>query len=219
LGLAEDSSDIYNNKGISLFSIGKINESIQTFDQAIELNPNSADSWYNKGIALSTLKRYNESIQAFDKAIELNPQYYAADAEPQNLSNLNITIYEPQNGETTVSATPIIRGTFSGDLPKDKHIWVLVNPVDAPGLWYPQGEDNIDDLIKGGGTWAWKILLGGDPGKKSEFNIAVVLVDSETDTEFLDWLDRGKVTKRFPGWKLPDTARILDKITVTRKAE
>jgi tetratricopeptide (TPR) repeat protein len=66
-----DAAYAWTNKGIELLSLGKINESIQAFDKAIEINPLCVDAWNNKGVALSALKRYNESIQAFDKAIEL----------------------------------------------------------------------------------------------------------------------------------------------------
>ena len=52
---------------------GKYNDSINSSNKSIELNPRYANAWVTKGLALFELGKYNESIQAFDKAIELKP--------------------------------------------------------------------------------------------------------------------------------------------------
>ena len=201
------SAAAWNNKGVALFSMGDVNGSIQALDMATKLNPEYAEAWNNKGIVLSSMIRYNESIQAFETAIELSQKYYA---ETQNVSTLNITITKPGN----VSSTTAIYGTSSGEVPRDHYIWILVNPSGAPGIWYPQGDDHL--ILTPDGTWNWQVNLGGDLDADSYFNIAAALVDKETDQEFQNWLDRGKVSKTFPGWRLPDTAKILYKITVFR---
>jgi len=40
-----------NNKGNALVGLGKYNEAIKCFDEAIRLNASTAIAWYNKGLA------------------------------------------------------------------------------------------------------------------------------------------------------------------------
>jgi tetratricopeptide (TPR) repeat protein len=62
------------NKGVSLNSLGRLDESIRFFDKAIEINPRYAEAWNNKGISLHRLGRFDEAIRCYDKAIEINPR-------------------------------------------------------------------------------------------------------------------------------------------------
>ena len=65
----------WNNKGVALYLLGKYDEAIQAYDEAIRLDPEMAMAWNNKGWALHKLGKYDEAIQAYDKAIELKPEY------------------------------------------------------------------------------------------------------------------------------------------------
>jgi tetratricopeptide (TPR) repeat protein len=53
-------------------------EAIESFDKAIEIDPNDASTWCNKGTALSNLGKNQEAIESFDKASELNPNLTVA---------------------------------------------------------------------------------------------------------------------------------------------
>jgi len=55
------------------FKLHQIDEAIQCYDKATQLEPNNAGYWDNKGWALYNLKRYDEALQCYDKAIELEP--------------------------------------------------------------------------------------------------------------------------------------------------
>jgi len=48
-----DSAMQYFSEGNSLFEAGKIEEAIQSYNKAIELNPNLAEIHYNKGVLCS----------------------------------------------------------------------------------------------------------------------------------------------------------------------
>ncbi|MEI2761479.1 tetratricopeptide repeat protein [Methanothrix soehngenii] len=65
-------------KGIALYDLGKYDEAIQAYDQAIRINPQFAEAWYNKGVALTALGKYDEAIKACDQAISINPQFAEA---------------------------------------------------------------------------------------------------------------------------------------------
>jgi tetratricopeptide (TPR) repeat protein len=68
----------YYEKGVALYHSSKYNESIESLDNAIEINPNDTNAWYYKGVALYTSGSYNKSIQAYEKAIEVNPKFAEA---------------------------------------------------------------------------------------------------------------------------------------------
>jgi tetratricopeptide (TPR) repeat protein len=74
----------WNNKGIALEKQGKLDEAIQAFDKAIELNQNFALPWSNKALMLLRQEMYDEAIKAVDKALEIDPKLAAA----QNVKKL-----------------------------------------------------------------------------------------------------------------------------------
>lgn len=61
-------------EGIALYKLGKYDEAIECYDEAIEINPEDAVAWKFKGTALYELKRYDEAIKYFDKAIEIDSE-------------------------------------------------------------------------------------------------------------------------------------------------
>jgi tetratricopeptide (TPR) repeat protein len=65
----------YYKDGKALLIVGKNEEAIQVYDQAITINPNYAAAYNFKGIALVNLGKYEEAIQAYNKAIKLDPNY------------------------------------------------------------------------------------------------------------------------------------------------
>lgn len=63
----------YNNIGVLLSELKRDEEAIQSYDQAIKINPNYYRSYLNRGVSLKAIKRNNESIESFDKSIEIKP--------------------------------------------------------------------------------------------------------------------------------------------------
>ena len=59
------------NKGVSFGLLGWLEEAVECFESAIDINSHHASSWYNKGITLFKLKRDNEAGDALDRAREL----------------------------------------------------------------------------------------------------------------------------------------------------
>ncbi len=72
--LIEDAEEAWNNKGRTLYGLGKYNEAIQAYDKVIEINPRAADAWNSKGIIFRLLGRTTEANAAFAKAKELGLQ-------------------------------------------------------------------------------------------------------------------------------------------------
>ena len=65
---------LWNNKGASLDALGRYEEAIDCFDQALHVDPRCAAAWLNKGGSLHNLGRDEEANRCFDKAIEIVPQ-------------------------------------------------------------------------------------------------------------------------------------------------
>ena len=65
-------------KANDLIKHGKLEESIECLDNAIELNPAESLLWYLKGRVLIDLNRCDEAIEMLDKAFDLNPLYIRA---------------------------------------------------------------------------------------------------------------------------------------------
>ena len=61
----------FNSLGVALQEQGKLEESIDAYQQAIHIQPDVADAYSNLGIALQEQGRLKESIQAYQKALEI----------------------------------------------------------------------------------------------------------------------------------------------------
>jgi tetratricopeptide (TPR) repeat protein len=63
-----------DNGRAALNTLGRPQEALQCFDNALKLDPKDADAWVGKGTALMALGRNQEAIPCFDKALDLDPQ-------------------------------------------------------------------------------------------------------------------------------------------------
>jgi len=72
-----DESDIdaiaQNRKGNALLDLGRFEEALQAYDEAIRLESDNEWFWLNKGVALLELRRYKEADTVFAKVLSINP--------------------------------------------------------------------------------------------------------------------------------------------------
>ena len=59
--------------GVIFKDQGKLEEAIEAYKKAIDLNSNSPELYSNMGVALQDLGKLEEAIEAYKKAIDLNP--------------------------------------------------------------------------------------------------------------------------------------------------
>lgn len=65
----------WNNKGVSLHSVGRYDEAIRCFDKAIKLDPRNAGIWCNKGRSVDMLGvSWEERIHCYAEALRIGPQ-------------------------------------------------------------------------------------------------------------------------------------------------
>ena len=65
--------DAYYNRGNHYMRIGRLEESLADFDEAIVLNPGVQRIWYNKGLLLAQMNRNDSALVAFDHALKIAP--------------------------------------------------------------------------------------------------------------------------------------------------
>jgi tetratricopeptide (TPR) repeat protein len=71
-------SEAYSNRGVALRKVGRPQESLDSCDKAIALQPGFARAHINRGQALKQLGRFDEAIASYDMAIVLQPDQAAA---------------------------------------------------------------------------------------------------------------------------------------------
>ncbi len=78
----------WNNKGHSLYHLGRYYEALVQFDEALLIDPEYVRAINNKGITLAQIGYYNEAIIYFDKALFIDPEYFKA------FNNKGLTLYD-----------------------------------------------------------------------------------------------------------------------------
>jgi tetratricopeptide (TPR) repeat protein len=77
----------WNNKGNTLFRLGRYNEALACIDKAIEIDPNYSNAYSGKGAIFFRLDKYDEAMDCYNKAIELDPNNALAWNNKINLLN------------------------------------------------------------------------------------------------------------------------------------
>lgn len=72
--------DALTDKGATLLVMGRLNESLEAFDEATKIDSNNAEAWRNKGLVLREMGKYNESLDAYEVALKLDPNDSLASA-------------------------------------------------------------------------------------------------------------------------------------------
>lgn len=67
-----DQVSVLLGKGNVLLSLGKPDEALACFDQAVAASPNRAEAHLRRGMALERLRKLDEAVAAYDRAITLN---------------------------------------------------------------------------------------------------------------------------------------------------
>jgi len=67
-----------NNRGITLRKSGKYQHAIESYNKAIELNPQYADAYNNRGFAYYLKGQHDRAIDDLNKAIEIDPGFVLA---------------------------------------------------------------------------------------------------------------------------------------------
>jgi cytochrome c-type biogenesis protein CcmH/NrfG len=61
------------NRGLALMALDRYGEALQSYNRAVNLDPQNADYWTGRGMALMALNDNATSLAAFEQALKLNP--------------------------------------------------------------------------------------------------------------------------------------------------
>ena len=68
-----DKHEAWNNRGVALDKLGRLDDAIASYDNALEFKPDDHQAWYNRGVALGNIGRFDDAIASYDKALEIKP--------------------------------------------------------------------------------------------------------------------------------------------------
>lgn len=116
-----------------------------------------------------------------------------------------VNITSPLN---TVKLSDTITGT-SKNITNGQTVWVLIYPHTA-NKYYPQNEVDNEN-------WNLQAQFGGDKDVGNRFDVIAVMADQSAQNELQAYYDSCIKTGSWPGLlNLPNSARELDRVTVTR---
>ncbi len=78
IAFQSDNAELYNNLGLVLQGIGKIDEAVEYFQKAISLEPNLSDAYYNLGNIFREKGNIDKAIDCYQKAIQHDNENYDA---------------------------------------------------------------------------------------------------------------------------------------------
>ncbi|HEY9401605.1 MAG TPA: tetratricopeptide repeat protein [Pyrinomonadaceae bacterium] len=93
------------NLGLSLAALGKQQEAINSFKEAIRIKPDYWEAHYNLGVAYSKLEDYPQAIAAFKKTIEFKPD------DAQAHYNLGLAYYFMDDAKALASQVRALQKT------------------------------------------------------------------------------------------------------------
>ena len=70
----ENSSKYWYDKGIILQSQNRVEDALDAYDKAIEIEPDNEYAWYNKGHVLEDLMEFDDAIDAYIEVTRINPK-------------------------------------------------------------------------------------------------------------------------------------------------
>jgi len=68
-----DATDQFE-QGVSVQNKGRLEDAVEAFEKALELDPKNGDAWFRKAFCLHELGRYKEAMDSVGKALEIDPR-------------------------------------------------------------------------------------------------------------------------------------------------
>ncbi|MFA5293560.1 MAG: tetratricopeptide repeat protein [Phycisphaerae bacterium] len=68
----------FNNLGVALASVGRLNEAIVCHKKAIGLNPKNAEAYYDLGNIMLATSKFDQAADEYSRALQIKPEYAKA---------------------------------------------------------------------------------------------------------------------------------------------
>ncbi len=96
------------NRGFGLKELGRSQDVIKSYDEALKVNPNAEKAQIGKGVILYTLGQYQEALACIEEALRVDPDFIYA----QELKSKILQIVT----DKTILGTPLVLAAEQGDL-------------------------------------------------------------------------------------------------------
>ena len=71
-----DIPEAWNNKGVALYGLGRIEEANECYDRCLTLDPENLDAMRNKGFLLRNQRKLEEALQVYDSVLQKGGDAY-----------------------------------------------------------------------------------------------------------------------------------------------
>ena len=71
-----DIPEAWNNKGVALYGLGRIEEAGESYDRSLALDPENLDAMRNKGFLLRNQRKLEEALQVYDSVLQKGGDAY-----------------------------------------------------------------------------------------------------------------------------------------------
>lgn len=73
-----EDSKLWYRKGVIFLILDKVEDAVQCFNRAIQIDPTYTEAWVKKGTSLESLGKFEEAQPYFEKVLELKPNSVSA---------------------------------------------------------------------------------------------------------------------------------------------
>ena len=115
--IAKDRNDTWawNEKGIALGELNRLDESIACFDEVIRIENSTSEiavAWNNIGVSMDKMDRHDEALEAYNNSIQINPSLAEAWHNKGKTLSLNIDAYDAAHecDQNALRITPKLNG-------------------------------------------------------------------------------------------------------------
>jgi hypothetical protein len=136
----------------------------------------------------------------------------ASSVVAQNAPGCEVKITTPQPGDK-VAKKGWVRGTAT--IPNGTYLWVLAHLKDLVAEWWPQGDRPA--VIDQDGGWVINSFYGSTEDVGQEFEVAVVVVDANTNTRLGQYYTKAREVREYPPIEFPDAVEGCVPVRLTVK--
>ncbi len=83
-----DIPEAWNNRGVALFSLGRMDEALDSYDRSLALEGENLDALRNKAFVLRSLRRLEEALAAYDAVLQKGGDAYDLESAAVVLTGL-----------------------------------------------------------------------------------------------------------------------------------
>ncbi len=116
-------------EGTTAIAMGELNQAIEFFKKATEMDPNHFEAYHSLGMAYMKAERYPEAVEAGKRAVMINPQ--------DQFGRVSLSMYYQRNGQIPEAEAEAAKAKILG--------WGGKLLPSEPGQKLPMGETPLKE--------------------------------------------------------------------------